>query len=694
MPESVRAALGRLERRTLGILLVYGAGKLAVTGTGLLAALYLLDRLFEPPLEARAVLAMTALVVFGVRVWKRLLLPLRRRPAPRDLAAMWERSHPDLGGLVATAVELPEAPEGTSPALLERARERAEQATAALQPKQAAPAGRARRSGLRGVATVAAALALGWSFPGESSVFLDRLLGGQAAWPSATTLVLLPPFLEGGGEAPELVPDGPERFRLSLANGSVVSLRLRADGKLPQRVYALVGGERRPMRPLGGGEFVLRMPPLDGSLAVSFEGGDDDDGRPLLQIEGGDPPRLRDWSVRVEAPEYTGVPDQDSVLSEFRVPSGTVLSVRFRTEPPAARVLLGELDGTAAELSRGEDGWWAFQATALVSGEKVVVAVGESGFRNDRAGLLRWQALADRAPRAAFLWPEESWATVAGGAVPLLVDARDDFGLTAVTLREGEVGPEEALPLDDPLEFRRFLVKPAPPLPADAVEGGGSSRVRFELRATDQAPPAGQESRASSPWVEVLTEAAFDQRHGQRMIRAREQVEKLLDHAVALQAEAPTNPRQHARRVRRELDGLQLQLERTLFERLYAGLDPAAAALRPPLDALLEQGAPEPGALVAALDQAAAAPLERSGLLLDLARAAKAARLGPAEDLARAVEAREDPAPPARELQAQLQAMLDILLAWEDFQSAVNLLRGLLDRQRTLYLRTKEASKR
>ena len=694
LPAPVFDALRRLERRMLGILLTYGAGKLAVTGTGLLAALYLLDRSFEPPPEARVVLAVAALAVFGLRVWKRLLLPLRRRPAPRDLAALWERSHPDLGGLLATTVELPMTAAGTSQALLDQAREQAEAATEVLVASRAAPAARARRSGLRGLAALALALGLGWWFPGESSVFLGRLFGGQQAWPSDTILVLLPPFVEGGGAAPGLEPVGPERYRLGIANGTVVSVRVRADGEVPERVYARTGGESRPMRPLGGGEFVLRLPPLEGSLELRFEGGDDGDGLPLLLLEGGDPPRLRDWSVRVEAPDYTGIAAEDSLLNEFRVPSGALLIARFRAEPPAAQVTVVQLDGTRVDLQPDGDGWWSFQATALASGERVIAAVGADGFRDDRAGLLRWQAVADRAPRVGFLWPEESWASVPGGVVPLLIEASDDFGLVELSLREGESAEPRLLPLDDPRKVRRFEILPAPPLPPDAIEGGSSARLRYELRASDAAPPAGQESRASSPWIEVLTEAAFDERHGQRMIRARELVEKLADRTEGFLAETPVSPRQNARRIQRELDGLQLHLERTLLERLYAGLDPAAAALRPRLDDLLRQGAPEPGELVQALDAAAAAPLERSGLLLDLSRAAVAARRGPAEALALAIDRGTEPAGPARELQAQLQSMLDILLAWEDFQSAVNLLRGLLDRQRTLYLRTKEASKR
>ena len=62
--------------------------------------------------------------------------------------------------------------------------------------------------------------------------------------------------------------------------------------------------------------------------------------------------------------------------------------------------------------------------------------------------------------------------------------------------------------------------------------------------------------------------------------------------------------------------------------------------------------------------------------------------------LREATLAMEDPVPAAEELKTALEAVLEDLLAWEDFQSAVDLLRGLLDRQRNLYLRTQEASGR
>ncbi|RMH04659.1 MAG: hypothetical protein D6702_02680 [Planctomycetota bacterium] len=690
-PAEVRRILRRLEARTLALLLAWGVGRLALAAALLLAGLYLADRAFEPPAPVRLVLAAGALLLFVARLRRLLLLPLRRRPSRRDLAAMWERSHPELRGLLATAVELPEAPPGTSAALLARVHEQVRDRLGALDERRAAPSGRARRSALRGLGAVLLLAGLAWRFPAEAEVFLARLAGGERAWPGDTELVLLPPFL-AGGEAPPLEDLGGGRFRLAVANGSLLTLRVRAEGKVPERVLARDAGGERPMRPIGGGEFVLRLPPLAGRQEITFRGGDDTDGRPSLLLAGGDAPALRDWTVRVEPPAYTDRPAEDSPLAEFRVPAGTVLTARFRTDPVAERVLVRSLTGDHGEADRQADGWWSFRVEATGSGEAILETVGGDGFRNPRAGVLRWQADPDRPPRASFLWPDEAWATVAGGTVPLVVEAEDDYGLAEAELLVGEDGESEPLALGG--GGRLFLARPAPAPPDGAAESGATTRLRFLLRALDAAPPAGQETVARSPWVEVLGAEAFEARHAQRMVRAREKVERLLDRTEALLAPEPSAPRPQARRIEREIGDLERDLERVLLERIYAGLDPEAEVLRPALDRLLASAPPAPGEVATAVTAGGVRPLDRAGLLLDLARAAEAARTGPAAALLAAVEEGNDPIPPATELRGQLQEMLDILLAWEDLQSAVDLLRSLLDRQRALYLRTKEASAR
>ncbi|MGB0685257.1 MAG: hypothetical protein ACPGQD_03585, partial [Planctomycetota bacterium] len=93
-------------------------------------------------------------------------------------------------------------------------------------------------------------------------------------------------------------------------------------------------------------------------------------------------------------------------------------------------------------------------------------------------------------------------------------------------------------------------------------------------------------------------------------------------------------------------------------------------------------------------DPLTAPPLDRTSMLLDLGRALSLARSGPGETLLQAVQDQAPVMPPATELTEQLDSILKILLSWEDFNSAINLLRSLLERQRGLYLRTREASER
>jgi hypothetical protein len=67
------------------------------------------------------------------------------------------------------------------------------------------------------------------------------------------------------------------------------------------------------------------------------------------------------------------------------------------------------------------------------------------------------------------------------------------------------------------------------------------------------------------------------------------------------------------------------------------------------------------------------------------------ARDYPAADLLKAFEDGNDLELPFSQLRDEIDGILESIVSWEDYQSAVNLLRQLLDRQRGLYLRTQEA---
>ncbi|TAH37892.1 MAG: hypothetical protein EYC70_06815 [Planctomycetota bacterium] len=696
LPPPVRRALSRLEKRLLWVLGTYGAGQVAAAAVGLLAALYVLDRLFVPPAPVRAVLSVAALGVLAILAYRCLWRALRRRPRQRDLAALWERSHPELQDRLATTVELSDAPAGTSPDLLALVAAEASQLAARLEPARAVPSGRARRSALGGAAAVGALAALAFLVPTEAGIFLQRLLGREVPWPQDTHLVLLTPHADGG-EAPPMRQAGTESYELQAARGSVLTVRVRAEGEVPERVLALGIGPPRPMRPLGDGEFVLRLAPLQEAVRIHFRGGDDDDGLPRLLLEPGIAPAVVDWSVQVEPPAYTGFLAETSSMNEFRVPHGTRLSARFTTRPPAATVTARALNGAAQELAPGPDGFYALERTAEGSAEVLVAVAGRDGFEDTRAAVLRWHAQPDRPPRLEFQMPAENWTTVEGGGVPVLLYCSDEFGLAEALLAAGPWSPPAPLALQaGQRELRHFIVLEAPAGGAAAAEPTATARFRLEAWARDNAEPDSHETKAQSAWIEVVAPETYEQRLAERMVAVRERVERIRDAVLLFEVPAASgseSPLPRSRRLRRDLESLHGELERVLTERLYTRLDRASEPALERLQSLFQAGPAAPGAVTAAL-AGGLPPLERSGLLLDLSRAAGVAREGPAAALLQAVTEQKDPAPAARELHAELDAMLDILLAWEDFQSAVNLLRNLLERQSSLYLRTQEASTR
>ncbi len=697
-PESIRRALGALEGRLLTVFLLHGAGRVLAGLGGMLLALFLLDRLFAPPPAARVVLGLTALGLFVFQIRLHLWTPLRRRPSPRDLAALWERSHPALGDRLATVVEMPQAPPGTSTALLAKVIESTGKAVETLDPRAAVPSGRARRSALAGLGVLALLFGLSALAPEEAGIFFQRLFGGNAHWPRDTTLVLLPPVAEGQNEGTDPEQTGPESYRLSIARGTVLTLRIRAQGVVPEKITARGNRASRLMRPLGGGEFVLRLPPLQEEAIWSFSGGDDLDGLPRLDLVPGVAPSVVDWSVDARPPAYTGQPEDHSTASEFRVPQGTRLTVRFRADRAVARAATADLEGSLRNLQADAKGFYSFSVVAEGSGERLILLEGQDGFRDARAGLLRWSAIPDRAPRLRFGLPDQRWTTVPGGAVAVLLSARDDYGLQQATLGEEGQDDPEALPLDSgSLGLLHFQVMhPGPGNAETTPEPGTSRRFRLQARAMDGAEPRAHATEALSPWIEIVPPDVFEERLGDRMSRARDVVERIQTHTRDLSEGAlRETPRSTARRILRDLDELQVGLERALLERLYSGLDHETGPSLDVLNKVLAQGVPEPGGVVKALEESGVPPpLDRSGLLFDFGRLVSSARLGPAEELLDALNKGGDPKPPANALLVRLEAMMRILVAWEDFHTAINLLRGLLDRQRTLYLRTKEAAEK
>lgn len=693
LPDQVKHALRSLERRLFFVLFAFGCGRTLWRACLLLVALYGLDRLLEPPVAVRLVLEGLALAV--LLWWMRgdLLRPLRKRPARRDLAAIYERHVPTLGDRLATTVAAAEGQAQGSPELLAIVAQEAESRAGDLDPRPIVPTGRARRSLLNGAA--AAALVLGGIslFPSEAAIFWQRALGQALAWPSATKLTLMPVYLEGASEPIAVQHQDIEDFSVAVARGSVLSIRIRAEGEIPERVVAYGGEVPQTLHALGGGDFVLRLSPLQEELTLSFQGGDDDDNRPRIQLQVGDPPRLALWEVTMTPPSYTGLPQEVGSMHELRALQGSDLALRFLPDRATEEVRVSFLDGSPLELSQQEDGSYLGTLTVATSGEVSLAMTGADGFRDDRATVLEWVAVPDLAPEPRILFPDERWLAVPGGSIPVALQAEDDYGLAEITLLGFE---EAAVPLSFQSPARRFQQSLRLNAPTElSAEGFGDARFRLRLSAQDVAEPEASMREVTSPWIEVVPAVVEEQRLSERIVALRGKVEDLRNRSALLASGSESASLQRTRRLGRDLEGVLATTERLLLERLYSNLDRATNPWLPRCDQLLSQGFPAAGQLTALFeDPLTAPPLDRAAMLLDLARALDLAMEGPGKDLLRAVQEQEDFQPSAQELERQLNGILEILLSWEDFNSAIDMLRTLLERQRGLYLRTREASER
>ena len=697
LPDAIKQALRSLERRLFVVLCGFGIGRLLRNAALLLVGLYALDRLLEPPVIVRLVLLAFALAVFALRAYRDLLSPLSTRPPRRDLAAIWESRNPQLGDRLATAVELAEHQHGASVEMLAAVTAQATALCADLNARKMVPTGRSQRSLLSGVSATALIFLGVWAFPDEAAIFLQRLGGSPIAWPSQTTLVLMPAYVEGLSEAAIFEYEDTEEFSLALARGSVVSLRLRADGQVPENVTALGWSRPRPMHALGGGEFVLRLPPLQDDVTLTFSGGDDTDGHPRLHLRAGDAPGLAAWNVTTEPPTYTGLPQEQGNFHELRVLRGTHVGIVFEPNRETTYVEAVFLDGTRKQLSATAEHRFHIDFQIEGSGEVRLAMTGADGFRNDMAGILKWTATPDRNPEPEILFPTERWLTVPGGSVPLVFSATDDFGLQTVQLaRHSEGQPEVEVALDAPnngTEFRQLLRLAAPE--SFSAESFEANRYRFIFTATDAAEPQSNVANAKSAWIEVVPMEVEEQRLAERIIALRETLQNLRDRTAGfIETTQPPSALQ-VRRFVRELDGALGDAETLLLERLYSNLDRQTAQQLPVVEHLLQNGRPLPGELTdVLLSSTAATPLDRSGMLLHLCNALRLARQGPAADLLASAAAERANPEAAVNLREDLDEILDILLSWEDYNSAINLLRNLLERQRGLYLRTREASER
>jgi hypothetical protein len=369
------------------------------------------------------------------------------------------------------------------------------------------------------------------------------------------------------------------------------------------------------------------------------------------------------------------------------------------------------------------------------------------GLENPDPGLYRVRVIEDRAPELTVLSPATSDVElVLGGALALRARAQDDYGLSAFGWRvrgatesartEGarseDEGPEprgefvvQALPAAERvrvawLASQRLEVDEL--APAVAVD----QRFEFEIEALDNRAPQPQTGRSLPIRARIVSAEEALRRMQERLAGARLAGTRLLELArekrrrveelvLAYESDAPAHADDLAlsavlsgqRRVVGDAHALTQDLCAVVEAVLYARLDEKAGGLLERLDTALGRW-PEPGLAVEAWRDLArevhegrlTAGFARNLVLLsslgltlseDEAPAAEAALVeaASAHDAASARAALEEALRRQAVAIERLEALLADLAEWDNYQSVLSLTRDILNRQRTLYERTR-----
>lgn len=744
----------------------YGISKALLWTAALVALFFALDRWLQLPTPVRLFHTVATVAVGAFALQRYVRYPLSRRFSEVDVALWMENTYPELRQRIVSAVQL----HGADPAALRnQSREMIDQ----LWSETAKQTRELRLEDMfdnRALARVAAGSGLllallvtgAYSAPETAHIFLLRHLGAQVDYPRETNLVVeLPP---GGpdlqrtddGDTTELVlPAGADLHVSVLANGVVpkeafLDLRsLRDDGE-PESQRSV------PMTPRPGDRFRHVFRRLASSFEFRARGGDDDRGDRLVVVRTVRPAQVARLAAVVTPPAYTGVDriEQQGGAVEALIGSEVELSVQATAPVREAQLVFLESGRTVPlrAVTLQDDGGasteWRGAFTLDGSDRYRVQLVAQNGLRNPNPGTYPVSALQDYEPVGRWLLPEDdSLALLPDGILCLRVDARDDFGLTAVDLtveRGGEVVLER--PLLPPASPAADGSSPAPRkrvFPTRLFEvrellgsSEGSEGLFAQLRLRDNRAPEAGASELPRRIIQIVDPQQLAGLIAKRFRRLREEVEQAYsiqsDRAERLdelltrvtgEQDAPSSGEiaqvltglevgqgRIQSSVERVVLGLMRAFDLHLWNRLETSQHAAAvvelfeqhaAALEAPValdptfyrDLVARRKAGTLGAMETTLDPI----LTMFRLTDDLATgdARGVTRL-----LAKAQVARgdEDRTPLLVEVQQRQQNILKVLEQlllrleeWNDYQDLVQEVRALRDRQRDLQNRTEEA---
>ncbi len=540
----LRAAIRR-------VLALEGLSAVAVAALAGIAFTFALDWSLRLNVAQRILVSGAALACVAVVAWRRLAKPLSRALPDEEIALVLEKYFPKLEDRVITTVQLALNPHAEySEQLVAAVVQQADEAAQQINPATALDTLRLKRwlaAGCGALATVALAWAV---FPATMTIWFQRdVLLRDVPWPQATYLTV-----KDFGDSPKRVMRGGSLDIIVTASGKRIPDMVRLEMQ-----FASAGRFREELSRAADGKFTRRLDGVVEPFRFWASGGDATTA--VFAVELVEPPVLSDVKFRALYPEYTGLAAKTFGLGEgnLEVPAGTTLELSAVSSKPltGGRAFLGENQIGAINLLSEKN-----RITTRLKVEKSArlrIALDDAeGFTSDAAFSYPIFALPDRAPtlRLAVTGVGERVTKVA--TVPLQIEARDDYGVTALELRYGKTdltGQTQTQPFKS-VAFPNRLVRLNDHLwPIEPVGMTEGELIQFRIEAKDAASfPVGGNRAESTIYalrivsaVELLEELQRRQKahriEFERLTNRQREVldatKLLLDQAAAGQSLSP-----------------------------------------------------------------------------------------------------------------------------------------------------------
>lgn len=255
-------------------------------------------------------------------------------------------------------------------------------------------------------------------FSGATRVFLQRMLGMQVYYPTATML-----------DSVDWRPVAPARQDYPIT--VIVRGRIPSSGMLHVRM----AGRRNLDLPLlateGTNAFSTVIPAPEKSFSFTFRMADFESDRYTVRVA--EPMYVKQGSVQVEPPAYTQMRKVTEALGSLTAPEGSQLKFTITPDREAREVNL-LMDHTHLPLQKGKDGTWALTMEATNSFNYAIAMQDAYGMQNADRLKRNVNIVPDAAPTVEVKQPKSDSFISVASLVPLEAQMRDDYGLTRLEL--------------------------------------------------------------------------------------------------------------------------------------------------------------------------------------------------------------------------------------------------------------------